>query len=178
MNQPTMPTQTQETAANEIDALKLQRFRQNAQENQNVSMGFFAGLLAALLGALVWAIITDLTHFQIGWMAVGVGFLVGFAVRRFGQGIDKSFGIMGALLALGGCVVGNFLSVCMMVAHSESMGVMEVLSELTPAACMSLMAATFSPIDLLFYGIAVYQGYHFSIRRMTPEEIAGLAKQS
>jgi hypothetical protein len=41
---------------------------------------------------------------------------------------------------------------------------------------MDLMKATFSPIDLLFYGIAVYEGYRFSFRQVTPEELAGFVK--
>jgi hypothetical protein len=28
---------------------------------------------------------------------------------------------------------------------------------------LDLLAAMFSPIDLLFYGLAIYQGYRFSI---------------
>jgi len=31
--------------------------------------------------------------------------------------------------------------------------------------------AHFSPMDLLFCGIAVYEGYKFSFRRLTPQEI-------
>jgi hypothetical protein len=36
---------------------------------------------------------------------------------------------------------------------------------------MELMSISFSPMDLLFYGIAVYEGYKFSFRRMTGEEM-------
>jgi hypothetical protein len=34
------------------------------------------------------------------------------------------------------------------------------------------MAATFSPMDLLFYGIAIYEGYKFSFRQLTDEDMA------
>ena len=33
------------------------------------------------------------------------------------------------------------------------------------------MVATFSPMDLLFYGIAVYEGYKFSFRQVGPEDL-------
>jgi hypothetical protein len=33
------------------------------------------------------------------------------------------------------------------------------------------MATTFSPMDLLFYGIAVYEGFKLSFRKITHEEI-------
>jgi len=35
--------------------------------------------------------------------------------------------------------------------------------------------ATFHPTDLLFYGIAVYEGYRFSFRRLSDADLAGLA---
>jgi len=40
----------------------------------------------------------------------------------------------------------------------------ELLSLLTPSLVMELMASTFSLIDLLFYGLAIYEGYRLSIR--------------
>jgi hypothetical protein len=33
------------------------------------------------------------------------------------------------------------------------------------------MAATFHPMDVLFYTIAIGEGYHFSFRRITEAEI-------
>ena len=36
------------------------------------------------------------------------------------------------------------------------------------------MAATFQPMDVLFYGIALYQGYKLSIRPITQADIASL----
>lgn len=178
MNQPTMPPQTEQPTPVEIDALKLQRFRQNIKENQNFSLGLFAGLAAAAIGALLWALVTDLTHYQIGWMAVVVGFLVGFSVRRFGRGIDPVFGVMGAILALGGCLVGNLLSACMILARQESLDFMDVLVRLNPSVSMELLTATFHPLDALFYGIAIYQGYRFSFRQISPQEVSGLVKTS
>src|SRR2546421_9964443 len=67
---------------------------------ENLPMGFMAGLVAAAIGAGLWALISIITGFQIGWMAVGVGFLVGWAVRLAAKGTHRAFGIMGALLAL------------------------------------------------------------------------------
>ncbi len=104
----------------------------------------------------------------------GVGFLVGFAVRSFGQGIDTVFGIVGAVLSLLGCLTGNLLNVCIVVSRQENIALFELLSRLNPESVMELMQATFSPIDLLFYGIAVYEGYKFSFRPISAEELAKL----
>jgi len=126
-------------------------------------MGFMAGLVAAAVGAGLWALITIITGFQIGWMAVGVGFLVGWAVRVAGKGTHMAFGVLGAALALGGCALGNLLAVVVMAACDFEVPLQAVFTRLTPDVVWSLMETTFKPIHVLFYGIALYEGYRFSI---------------
>ena len=132
---------------------------------QNLPMGLAGGLVAAVIGAVVWAVVTVSTHFQIGWMAVGVGFLVGYAVRALGKGVTQPFQIIGAVCALLGCLLGNLLSDCGFVAAetSEPLGRVVVAVLTHPAAAVSLLGATFSPMDLLFYGIAIYEGFKLSV---------------
>lgn len=160
-----------QVANSEIDEGKLERYLQTIKLEQNLVAGSLAGLAASLAGAALWAVITLSTNFQIGWMAVGVGFLVGYAIRIAGKGVDKVFGIVGAILALLGCLLGNFLTIVGYVAKEESLSFFETLSRLDYSLVPSLMLQTGSPIDLLFYGIAVYEGYRFSFRRLTEEEI-------
>ncbi len=165
-------TQPVTSAGPQFDGAQLQYALEKLRSEQNIMMGLVAGAIAALVGAGAWAAITVITEYQIGWMAVGVGFLVGIAMRTFGKGIDKVFGILGATLALCGCGLGNLLAVCGMIASAQGMGFLDVLSELDLNAVSALMKATFSPMDLLFYGIAVYEGYHLSLRQLTQQEVA------
>ena len=39
------------------------------------------------------------------------------------------------------------------------------------------MVETFHPMDLLFYGIAIYEGYRFSFRELLEDEIESIIKQ-
>lgn len=158
----------------EIDAARLHQFQRKIREEQDLSRGFLAGLGAAILGACLWAVVTVLTGYQIGWMAVGVGFLVGFANRTFGRGVDKSFGYIGAFLALVGCLLGNLLSVCIVIGNQTETSSLSVLAGLNPSSAIDLMAATFQPMDLLFYGIALYEGYKFSFRKLSDKEVRTL----
>ena len=130
---------------------------------ENLPVGFMAGLAAAGIGAVLWALVTIVTGYQIGWMAVGVGFLVGWAVRVAGKGTHRAFGIMGALLALGGCAVGNLITVLVIAARHFEIPMLQVFGRLTPDVVVNLMETTFKPIDLLFYVIAIVEGYRFSI---------------
>ena len=134
-----------------------------AEVGENLPMGFMAGLVAAAVGAGLWALVTIITGFQIGWMAVGVGFLVGWAVRVAGKGTHMAFGVLGAALALGGCALGNLLAVLVIAARQFEVPLQAVFARLTPDVVWSLMEATFTPIHVLFYGIAIYEGYRFSI---------------
>ncbi|MEN6576380.1 MAG: hypothetical protein ABFD90_08560 [Phycisphaerales bacterium] len=133
---------------------------------QNLPLAAASGLLAALVGAMLWAVITVTTNYQIGWMAVGVGFLVASVIRVLGRGLDKSFGYLGAALALVGCLLGNHLTSCMFIARETGLSATAVLTRIDPVAVLRLMIATFHPLDVLFYGLAVYEGYRFSFRRI------------
>jgi hypothetical protein len=132
------------------------------------SLAFLGGLIAAAVGAMAWTLITAATNYQIGWMAVAMGFLVGGTVRMLGRGADPSFGYLGATLAVFGCLVGNLLSACTLIAGQQSLSTSAVLAHVcrNPALIPAAMIATFRSLDLLFYGIALYEGYRFSFRRV------------
>ena len=118
-----------------------------------------AGTGAALLGAVAWALITAATGYQIGFMAIGVGLLVGIAVRVMGHGRTATFGAVGATFALLGCASGNLLAGCILIAQEQGMTILAVLSRLDADLAGTIMAAMFSPIDLLFYALAIFQGF-------------------
>ena len=126
-------------------------------------MGFMGGLAAAAASAGFWALITIVLNYQIAWMAVGVGFLVGWSVRLAGKGTHRAFGIMGAVLACGACVAGNVLTVVVIAARQFEVALPEALIGLTPAGLYNLMATSFKPTHLFFYFVAVLEGYRFSI---------------
>jgi len=115
--------------------------------------------------------ITALTSFQIGWMAVGVGFLVGFSVRYFGKGVDQIYGIIGAVFALLGCLTGNFLTVVYFVSVESQASFWSLLVGVDLTVIFNVIVETFEFIDLIFYGIAVYEGYRISFRKMTEQEL-------
>lgn len=149
---------------------EAQRAMQFFREEQNLVMGFLYGLFAAIAGAAIWAGATIATGYQIGWLAIGIGFLVGIAVRAGGKGIDQVYGIVGAALSLFGCALGNLLTVAWFVSQEYGVPVWEVLSGMDPAMAIEMMSATFQVMDLLFYGLAIYFGYRYAFRELTPED--------
>jgi hypothetical protein len=126
-------------------------------------LGGFAGLAAAIVGAIIWAAVTVTSNYQIGWMALGVGALVGFAVR-IGNG-GKAFCVLGAFLALFGCVLGNYLSLIAFASAKEHVPFFTMLNNADSAKVISALWDDFWSASILFYAIAVYEGYKLSVFR-------------
>ena len=168
--QPEQPLSIKPTTGS-VDPHQVDMLIQRRRDNQNLGLGILGGAIGAAIGAGLWALITSLTNFQIGWMAVGVGFLTGLGVRRFGQGIDKVYGLAGAVLALLGCVAGNLITVCIFASKQNGRPALELLAGLTPSLSWAILMETTDPIGLLIYGIAVYEGYKFSIVRLTQADL-------
>ncbi len=167
---------TDPAATLEIDPAVLQHYIDLQRTRQHLPLAVVAGMTGAFIGAAIWLGITVLTGFQIGWMAVGVGFIVGLMVRVSGRGIDRVFGVAGAALALLGCVIGNFLSSCWVLAQETAdSGFADIVLGMTPGLAAEILKATFAPVDLIFYGIALYAGYRFSLRRLSRSELQELA---
>ena len=145
--------------------LQRQLRQQRYVDGQNFSMGFLAGLTAATVGACVWATITYFTGYQIGWMGIGLGYMVGNAVRASGKGIEQKFGLLGAALALLGCLLGNLLAECAPIAAYEGVSYWTVLGWMDPAFAMRILETTFHPIHLLFYVLAIWAGYRYAYER-------------
>lgn len=139
---------------------------------QDLPKGLLAALAAGLLGAVLWGVITVATNYQIGYMALAIGAGVGFSMRSLGKGIDPIFGILGGFIAVLSCVLGNFLSIIGFLANEQDLGFLETLLRFDFAYFLPVMTETFSPMDLFFYGFAGYEGYKFSFRKFTEEDIA------
>lgn len=175
------PANEESSATNpEFDPVKLQQLMQDIASKQSLPLAVLGGFIAAVAAAAIWAIITYLTHYRIGFMAIGVGFLVGYAVNYFGKGMTMPFGLVGAALSLFGCLLGNLLTTILFASLTEGISVSAILTTFltSPGVILEIMKETFRPMDLLFYGIAIYEGYRFSFRQISEEELESLRKKS
>jgi hypothetical protein len=171
--EPEEPRQEQEPAeqpefqiSEEEAMMAMEVFRQE----QNLAVGSLAGLVTAVVGAAIWAAVTVATEYQIGWMAVGVGFIVGMAMRFTGKGIDQIFGVVGAVMALVGCALGNLFTVVYFAAAEFNIPMMDIMSQMTFADVFGILRDTFQVMDILFYGLALYFGYRYAFRQLTLDD--------
>jgi hypothetical protein len=103
-------------------------------------------------------------------MAVGLGFLVGIAIRTMGRGIDQVFGVVGAVMALVGCVLGNVFTIAWYISAQTGSSLMSVLTQLDMELVIDLITETFQVMDILFYGLALYFGYKYAFRQLTLDD--------
>lgn len=117
--------------------------------------GAVAGLVASGISAAVWAGITIATNYQIGWIAIGIGFLCGVAVRAVGKGRTVPFRVLGAACALLAIVAGNAYTIVHDAAKEGlELGLLEAIPSVFHDA---------NPISWLFYAIGIWQGWKVAV---------------
>lgn len=151
----------------ELALKKLRRY-------QSFLYAFFGGLLIASAAAVAWAVVAYTTGFQEVYMALGVGLLVGLAVRFFGAGRSRIFGVLAALLALAASLLGYYLCQNGFLVEVLSAGMTKGLDFFKPDLMISTMLDVFVPLDLLFYSLAVLLGYLLAIRRVSAKKMKRL----
>src|SRR5271163_1434415 len=77
---------------------------------ENLFLGILAGVVAAVIGAGIWMGITVATGYQVGYVALGIGALVGLASRYAGNGTSVVYGILGAILTFLSCLTGEAMA--------------------------------------------------------------------
>lgn len=157
----------------ELDEIGLRNYLQRLKEEQNLALAIFSAAAAAFIGAVLLAVITVYMETRISWTAIGVGFLVGYTVRLLGKGMDRIFGVVGAFFALLSCAAGNILTIVIMINQEFDIAILEIIFDFitSPLMVIEILVQTFSWIDLLFYGLAIYFGYKLSFRKISEEEL-------
>jgi len=144
--------------------------RRKLESEQDFGAAAAAGAGAAALGTALWAIIRALLDFRADWMAVGVGVLVAYAVRTFGNGMERRFGVLGAALALVGCFTGDLLTAWIIFGSESAIPFVEPLRKVAQARSARLLRETFDLGHAVVYAVAAYEGYRHSFRRLSDPE--------
>lgn len=139
-------------------------------EGGSLGVAVIAAAAAGALSAAIWAAISVVTGYQIGLVAIGIGILVGFAVRQFGRGDTAAFRLVAAVVSLLSCVSGNLIIACVFFARQIEAPVLQVVASLDTDLLVDLLTATFDPMDLLFYALAVWQGWKLAVADEAVEE--------
>ncbi|MFH8795445.1 hypothetical protein [Streptomyces sp. NPDC017941] len=91
----------------------------------NIGLGVAVALVTALVAAGVYGAIIGATEHEIGWAAVGVGFVVGLAAGRTG-GANPALGALGAIFSLGAVYLGQLIGAAMVIADKTGLAFSDI----------------------------------------------------
>jgi hypothetical protein len=143
-------------------------------DRENLLLGAALGAIGAALGAIGWATLAAVSTNRVGYAAIFVGVLTGFAVRFGGKGTRKVFGLVAALLAALGCALGMVLALFVEQALEGSQGgqgsFMALLWQaLTSTPILEALIKGFDPVNAFFSVIGIQQAYSLAWTRTLPE---------
>lgn len=96
-----------------------------APARDNVGLGIAAAVVAAIVAAAIYGAIIGATKHEIGYAAVGVGFVVGFASGKVG-GRNPVLPVLSAVLSLVAVYFGQLLGEAMIAAKEYPVTVSEL----------------------------------------------------
>ncbi|MFJ8151944.1 hypothetical protein [Streptomyces sp. NPDC094468] len=128
-----------------------------APSRGNVALGLAAAVVAAVAAAALYGMIIGFTEHEIGWAAVGVGFVIGLAAGRLG-GRNPVLAVAAALLALGSVYLGQLVGEAMIGADQLDLGFSEVFFQHFGVVQDAWKDAA-DPLTFLFFAIAGWAAF-------------------
>ncbi|MEV7421274.1 MULTISPECIES: hypothetical protein [unclassified Streptomyces] len=125
--------------------------------NDSLGLGLAAAFVAALVAAAVYGGIAGAMEREIGWAAVGVGFLTGFAAGKVG-GPNPVLPVVSALLSLAAVYVGQLFEIAIIIAKSQSLTATEILFRHT-GELNTLWKEGSGVMTFLFFALAAFAAF-------------------
>ncbi|MFF4358734.1 hypothetical protein [Streptomyces sp. NPDC001604] len=128
-----------------------------APVKNNIGLGLGAAFAAAVVVAGVYGAIIGLTKHEIGWAAVGVGFLIGLAAGRLG-GRNPVLPVASAVLSLAAVYVGQLVGDAILIADQVKVGFNEVFFQHL-SVVQEAWKTDADPLTFVFFAIAAYVAF-------------------
>ncbi|MFF9647958.1 hypothetical protein [Streptomyces sp. NPDC014622] len=90
-------------------------FAPPAPPRDKVALGLVAAVVAALVGAFLYGVIAGAIEREVGYIAIGVGFLVGFAASKVG-GRNPILPVVSAVLSVGAVYLGQLIGISIVLS--------------------------------------------------------------
>ncbi|MFF3659798.1 hypothetical protein [Streptomyces olivochromogenes] len=128
-----------------------------APVRDKLGLGLAAAVGAALVAAGVYGVIIGLTKHEIGWAAVGVGFVIGLAAGRVG-GRNPILPIVSVILSVASVYLGQLVGDAMIIAKDVGVGFNEVFFQHFDVV-QEAWKDQADPLTFLFFAIAAYAAF-------------------
>lgn len=136
--------------------------------------GLVAGLLAAVVATIGWYLVVTLSGYQVGFVAVAVGWLIGTTVV-FGARGRVSWPLVGAAVAitLVSLAVSEYLILYHLVSEMirvEGLGEIELFQPLEVMVDVVISSITEDPVTLVFWAVALLVAGAIPFRELRPAQ--------
>ncbi|WRZ91117.1 hypothetical protein OHB54_19795 [Streptomyces sp. NBC_01007] len=128
-----------------------------APAHSNFALGAVAAVGAGVVSAVLYGLIIGLTKHEIGYAAVGVGFLVGIAAGRVG-GRNQTLPVVSVIVSVAAVYLGQLIGEAMIIAKQYSVGFNEVFFDHLNVVQEGWKADA-DPLTFLFFAIAAYVAF-------------------
>ncbi|MET9408786.1 hypothetical protein ABZX90_23915 [Streptomyces sp. NPDC002935] len=128
-----------------------------APSRDNFALGLVAALGAGVVSAVLYGLIIGLTKHEIGYAAVGVGFLVGIAAGRVG-GRSQTLPVVSVIVSVASVYLGQLIGEAMIGAKELGVGFSEVFFDHFDVV-QEAWKANADPLTFVFFAIAAYVAF-------------------
>ncbi|MEE1809811.1 hypothetical protein [Streptomyces sp. BE133] len=90
-------------------------FAPPAPARDNLGLGLLAAVVTALVAAFLYGVIAGAIEREVGYIAVGVGFLVGFAASKLG-GQNPVLPVVSGVLSVGAVYLGQLVGIAIILS--------------------------------------------------------------
>lgn len=96
-----------------------------APMRNNIGLGVATAVAAAIIAAILYGVIAGAIEREVGYIAIGVGLLVGFGAGKVG-GSNPVLPIVSAVLSLGAVYLGQLIGMAVIVSDKYSVSFTDV----------------------------------------------------
>ena len=141
---------------------------------ESLLRGVLGSLAVAALLCWIWAVQAMITGRVFPWFSVLIGILIGFAMQRFGRGLDWRFPLAAGLVAGIGAYAGNLMIGVLETGRYIEAQPMEVIAGLSFDTMKNFFKNTINSVDHIYAFCSVAVAAFFAKRRLNRREVLAL----
>ena len=134
---------------------------------QSLPAAVVAGLVAIAIFCVMWVALTSLLDRVFPWLTLLLGAMVGFAVQRAGRGVDWSYPLLAAILALAGALIANIVVAASTTADIFDTGTLDILRAVTSMTWPVFFEEVFTAADAFYAAFAAALAAFLANRRLS-----------
>lgn len=106
----------------------------------------------------------------VGFMATGIGLIVGVTFQYIGRGIENRFAVVASIYAVVACLLGNLFAMASYAARYNGVSTQDILLNTPIPELSTWVVADLQFADLIFWMLAIGAAGYLSKRRLSRKQ--------